>query len=138
MAKGTGSSDESARVTPRLDPEIEGIVDKTTLDPSMHYRFAQERPQRIARLRSRGYRPVSVSADGVKTLLEDGESADDRIRDGDTILMCCPKEIWKERRKKVAGVTRGRMAAPVANFRKKTRGAGPGGVDVAVTTDKAD
>lgn len=126
---------ETASVTPRLDPEIEGFVDKSTLDKNMHYRFVQERPQRIARLRARGYRLVSVSEDGVKSLLED-ETADDRIRDGDTVLMCCPKEKFKERRKKVAAVTRGRMAAPVANFRKKTRGAGPGGVDIGVTTDK--
>lgn len=127
---------ESARVTPRLDPENEGILDRETLDPSMHYRFVQERPQRVARLRARGYRPVSVSEDGVRTLLQEGETADDRIRDGDTILMCCPKEKFKENRKKVAAIARGRMAAPVANFRKKTRGTGPGGVDVGVTTDK--
>lgn len=126
---------ESARVTPRLDPEIEGIVDRETLDPSMHYRFVQERPQRIARMRAKSYRLVSVSEDKVRSLLED-ETADDRIRDGDTVLMCCPKERFQERRKKVNAVTRGRMAAPVANFRKKTRGAGPGGVDVVVTTDK--
>jgi hypothetical protein len=133
MAESNG---ESARVTPRLDPEIEGIVDRETLDPSMHYRFAQERPQRIARLRAKGYRLVSVSEDGVKTLLGDAEAADDRIRDGDTILMCCPKERFLEGRKKVAKITRGRLAAPVAQFRKKTKGAGPGGVDVGVTTDK--
>lgn len=127
---------DNARVTPRLDPEIEGFVVRESLNPKMHYRFVQDRPQRVARLRSRGYRPVSVSEDGVRTLLGEEETADDRIRDGDTILMCCPIERFEERRKKIAGVTRGRLASPVANFRKKTRGAGPGGVDIGVTTDK--
>jgi hypothetical protein len=128
------SNNESARVTPRLDPEIEGIVDRETLDPQYHYRFVQERPQRIARLRAKGYTPVSVSEDGVKTIIGDDEPADDRIRDGDTILMKVPKDRFTESRKKVAKVTRGRLATPVAQFRKKTRGAGPGGVDIGVTT----
>lgn len=136
MADAEKGSNESARVTPRLDPEIVGILDSETLDPDMHYRFAQDRPQRVARLRAKGYRLVSVAQDGVKTLLEDGESADDRIRDGDTVLMCCLKEKFKEGRRKIAKVSRGRLSTPVANFRKKARGAGPGGVDVGVTTDK--
>lgn len=134
MGKNNGG-EESARVTPRgLDPELAGIVDLDSLDPAMHYRFAHERPQRISRLRAKGYRVVSVSGDGVRTLLEE-ESADDKIRDGDAILMCIPKEKFEAGRKKIAQVTRGRLAAPTAQFRKKTRGAGPGGVDVNVTTD---
>lgn len=128
---------ESARVTPRgLDPELAGIVDHETLDDAKHYRFVQDRPQRIARMKAKGYRLVSVSEDGVKTIIGDDEAADDRIRDGDTILMCTDKSRFEEGRKKLAKVTRGRLATPVAQFRKKTRGAGPGGVDVQVTTDK--
>lgn len=125
---------ESARVTPRLDPEMEGIVDRETLDEAFHYRFIQDRPQRISRLRAKGYSLVSASEDGVKTLTGD-EAADDRIRDGDTILMKIPKERFAEGRRKIAKVTRGRLSTPTAQFRKKTKGAGPGGVDVAVTTD---
>lgn len=135
MAKREGG-DESARVTPRgLDPELAGIVDLDSLDPAMHYRFVHERPQRLSRLRAKGYRLVSASEDGVKLIMED-EKADDKIRDGDAVLMCIPKERFLEGRKRVAQVTRGRLAAPTAQFRKKTRGAGPGGVDVNVTTDK--
>lgn len=132
MAKGNAG--ESARVTPRLDPEMEGIVDRESLDPQYHYRFIQDRPQRIARMKSKGYSFVSATEDGVKILLEDSP-ADDKIRDGDAILMKVPKDRHEAGRKKVAAVTRGRMAAPTAQFRKKAQGAGPGGADVAVTTD---
>jgi hypothetical protein len=131
------TAEESARVTPRgIDPEMLGIVDHESLDPQKHYRFVQDRPQRIARMRAKGYRLVSVSEDGVKTVLEDDTEADDRIRDGDTVLMCTPKEKFEEGRRKVAKITRGRLATPEAQFRKKTKGAGPGGVDIAVHTDK--
>jgi hypothetical protein len=137
MAETESSNNDSARVTPRgVDPETLGIVDHETLDPQKHYRFVQDRPQRVARMRAKGYRLVSVSEDGVRTVLEDDEPADDRIRDGDTVLMCVPKEKFIEGRKKVAKVTRGRMAVPEAQFRKKTRGSGPGGVDIQVTTTK--
>jgi hypothetical protein len=130
-------AEESARVTPRgVDPDSLGIVDHETLDPDKHYRFVQDRPQRIARMRAKGYRLVSVSEDGVRTVLEDETGADDRIRDGDTVLMCTPAEKFEEGRKKLARVTRGRLVTPEAQFRKKTKGAGPGGVDIPVVTDK--
>lgn len=119
--------------------ELEGIVDLDTLDPDMHYRFGHERPQRQARLKAKGYRVVKVSQDKVKPVLEDMVGPDDTIRDGDTVLMCCPQERWKGRRRQLAETNRARLAAPKGQFRKKTRGAAPGGEDVrVVTADKTD
>lgn len=121
---------------PEIDPEFEGILDRSTLSPEFHYRFIHERPQRMSRMKAKGYRVVSATESGVKTYT--GEvTADDTIRDGDTILMAIPIERYQEGRKKVAKVTKARLTAPKAQFRKKAKGAGPGGVDVnVVTTDR--
>lgn len=119
--------------------DLEQILDLDTLDPDMHYRFVHERPQRQARVKAKGYRPVLAGEDQVKPLVEDMIGPDGIIRDGDTILMCCPKDRFKNRRKLLAEQNRARLAAPKGQFRKKTRGAAPGGEDVKVVTeDKTD
>lgn len=119
--------------------ELETLIELESLNPDMHYRFVHERPQRQARIRAKGYRAVKASEDGVKPMVEEMIGPDDIIRDGDTILMCCPVDRFKGRRKQLGDLNRSRMAAPKAQFRKKTRGAGPGGEDVRVVTeDKTD
>lgn len=135
--KNPSADDELASVSYRgLDPEQMGILDMESLNPEFYYRFVQERPQRIARMKARGGRIVSASEDGVKTFIEDDTPADDKIRDGDTILMRFPREKHEESRRKVRKITRGRLATPEANFRKKAKGAAPGGEDVQVITTK--
>lgn len=121
-------------------PEMETMIDMDTLDTeNYHYRFIHERPQRVARMRHRGYEPVLASQDGVKPMVEGMVGPDDLIHDGDTILMKVPRERFENGRKKLELLNRSRVAAPKAQFRKKTRGAAPGGEDVkVVTTDKHD
>lgn len=132
----SGSTEPAAAEVNIFDMDLHGIVDPESLDPDMHYRFVQNRPQRIARMRSRGYKVVSASEDGVKTLLED-EAADDTIRDGDTVLMATPKPRFEAGRKQLRKVTQGRLSSPKSQFRKKAKKAGPGGTEVTVvTTDK--
>lgn len=140
----TPPAEVKSRAPKKRDPEdLEGLIDMESLDDSMHYRFVHERPQRVARLRHKGYRVVRVGedegADTVRALVEDIVSPDGTIRDGDTILMCVPKERHQAGRNKLAALNKARMVAPKQQFRKKTRGTGPGGEDVrVVTTDKTD
>lgn len=117
------------------DDELESIIDPSTLDPNYHYRFVHERPQRLARIRAQGYQPVLASVSEIKPLVEGIVGADDIIRNGDCILMACPIERFQARRERINALNRSKMAAPRAQFRKKTEGAGPGGKDVRVVTE---
>ncbi len=128
MSKKNG---ETASVTNRgLPEEMQGILDISTLDTEhYHYRFIQDRPQNIARKRSMGYVNVLAEEEGVKTLTEE-VSADGLIRDGDTILMRVPKDRYKARVAKNRAFTEARLSAPEQAFKKKTKGAGPGGTDI--------
>lgn len=122
-----------------LPEEMQGLVDLETLNTDeFHYRFVQERPQNMARKRSKGYTPVVAEEEGVSTIT--GEvSADGLIRDGDAVLMKIPRERFEQGRKKLARLTEARLTAPVANFKKKTKGAGPEGKDIRVVdTDTED
>lgn len=133
MNKGQSQQD-AAEVNSRaeLPEEMEGIVDLDTLNTAeYHYRFVQDRPQNMARKRSKGYKPVLAAEEGVETLT--GEvSADGLIRDGDSVLMKVPRARFEAGRKKIQVFTESRLTAPVQNFKKKTRGAGPGGKDILV------
>lgn len=134
------SAEVKSRAKKTRDPEsLDEIIDTGTLAEDMHYRFVHERPQRIARMKAKGYRIVLSEEDGVKPIVEDIISPDGSIRDGDTVLMCVPKERFEAGRAKLAAINKARMAAPKQNFRKKTRRAAPSGEDVkVVTTDKTD
>lgn len=134
------SAEVRSRASKKRDPdELNEILDTSTLSEDMHYRFVHERPQRIARMKAKGYRIVQAEADGVKPLVEDIIGADGTIKDGDTVLMCVPRERFEAGRKKLADLNRARMQAPKQNFRKKTRKAAPSGDDIkVVTADKTD
>lgn len=131
MAK---NREAAAEVTSRaeLPEEMESIVNLDTLDTeTYHYRFIQDRPQNMARKRSKGYKPVLAAEEGVETIT--GEvSADGLIRDGDSVLMRVPRERFEAGRKKIHAFTESRLTAPVQNFKKKAKGAAPGGKDIMV------
>jgi hypothetical protein len=118
---------------PVFDEDVESLIDTSSLDPSQHYRFCHERPQRQARLRSRGYVPVRADDEtGVIPLVEGLVGPDGIIRSGDCILMACPIERFQARRTKINTLNRSRMAAPKAQFRQKTQSARPGGKNIRV------
>jgi hypothetical protein len=109
----------AAEVNSLNDSSEETIIDVNTLDPSMHYRRVQERPQRISRMLAKGYRFVSASEDGVQTVTKEINGADDKIRDGDTVLMAIPKQHYLERKAKRDRLSQARLSAPKGQFRKK-------------------
>lgn len=127
---------DKPRVAASVEPMAEGedllMVDPDSLDPDMYYRFVQMRPNRLAQLRARGYRPVSRSEDGVRLIydMEQG-GAEDTVQVGDTILMCLPKSIATERRSRRDRLRDARLSAPEGQFRKKATRA-----DVPVVTDR--
>jgi hypothetical protein len=132
---------EGADVFDRSDPE-DLDLDPETLDPEMHYRYVHERPNRQASAIKKGYRVVSRSEDKVERLTDgprDKQGAtEDLIRNADTILMCCPKEVYEERRDGYDKLTRARMSVPESSFRKKARRAGLKPGQVITTPEKGD
>lgn len=106
------------------EDELIGGLDRSSLDPAMHYRFVYTGGNKIARRLTRGYRFVRPSEDGVKKLYAEDEKGDDTIRHGDTVLMCISKEKHEEMEKRVRDLTRARLSAPKGQFRKKARGLG--------------
>lgn len=114
---------QSAEVASRSDPESVLELQRSTMNPNMHYRWVHVRPQRLTRMLAKGYRFVTED-DNVKPLIEQGGAADNKIYNGDTVLMQVPKEQYLAGRKRVAEQTRGRLAAPKAQFRKKAERSG--------------
>lgn len=107
------------------EEELIGGLDPDSLNPNLHYRFVSTSGQKIARRLVRGYRFVRPSEDGVRKLnAEEDDKGEDRIRHGDTVLMCIPKERHLEMEEKVRNLSRARLAAPKGQFRKKARGYG--------------
>jgi hypothetical protein len=111
----------------RSDPE-DIDLDPETMEEGRHYFYGQERKARQAALHKKGYRVESRSEHGVRRLTDSmagqqGET-EDVIRNGDTILMSCPTDVWEEREERKARLTRARMNVPEASFRKKARQSG--------------
>lgn len=121
-----------ANVTDRTDPELGLALDPESLDPDMSYRWGHIRAERQTTLKLRGFRPVSRTMDEVRlTIDEDIEEeeggdgpADDTIRYGDTILMCAPKDLVEERRKRIGEITRQRLQANKERFLEQAEQAG--------------
>lgn len=81
--------------------DLEGFdgtaLDPATIDPTLHYRWVQNRPANIAKKKMRGYRIVSRSKDKVRPLVDFGESVDDSFRFGDLILMVTTMDNYRSR-----------------------------------------
>ncbi len=102
-------------------------LDESTTDPGMVYRFVSDKPQRVARHRIKGYRPVELTEDGPRLLIP--ELLDDRgdglIHVSDTILMACPKEVVDARQGQIGQLRDARLKQPkkkVKRLRNRKRG----------------
>lgn len=104
-----------------VDGFAEVDINPESLDPNKHYRIISDRPTRRARASSQKYTPVTEE-DGVESLSGSSLiSADGLIRVGDGILMCCDKDVKKERDERRDKLTRARLRAPEGQFRKRAR-----------------
>lgn len=108
-----------AEVVSRAEPQETGVLDEETLDPNLHYRWTTNNPNQISRRISQGYRLVSRKTDGVKTLIEDQKQPDDRIYNGDLVLMCCDARSRAKRRQDKIELADKWLSAPADEF--KTR-----------------
>lgn len=78
-------------VTDRRDPSESQVLDESTLDKRFHYRFVQERPTQISRMRLKGYSLVNPAEEKVRTLFnQEDASAENVIKHGDRVLMKVP------------------------------------------------
>lgn len=115
-------------VSSRVNEVEAGDLDPESLDPEYSYRYVYAGGNKIARRLARGYTFVRKSEDGVQKVFDqEGDGADDFIRNGDTVLMKIRKDRLNAMTERIRQVTRARLAAPKGQFRKKAR---EGGVNV--------
>lgn len=120
-------------------PEDDSLIDPDSLDKNFHYRFVQSRPNRMARARKQGYKPVQADEIVLVNGSDAGESADNLVHDGDRILMKVPKERKKERDKEARKLRAQRMKAPVQSFKNKAERASKTlGKRIRTTTSKEE
>lgn len=96
-------------------------LDPETLDPSLHYRWVNATPLKVGKAKVRGYRAI-LSDSGVRTLagyLDD--TSDGTMRIQDVILMACPVEKWRGRKRAALKQVRARLSAPKKQFKKNAR-----------------
>jgi hypothetical protein len=96
-------------------------LDMETTDPEFHYRWVREAPQKVGNAKIKGYVFVNVN-EGVKTragFIDD--AGDGLMRVSDVILMKCPVEKWRGRKRAQQKVANARMSAPAKQFKKNAR-----------------
>lgn len=119
------------------DLDATAIIDPESLDPEYNYRFVQKRPQRLARVKMKGYEPVD--RDEVELLTDQlGGAEEEKIIHGDVILMKAPKDLVARRRKEVKELNERRIRAPEGSFRKKAASTRVGGLPVRVITTEGE
>jgi hypothetical protein len=111
-------------VESRADPQEVLVLDETTLDRNLHYRWVQNDPRSIAKRSGQGYRFVSRKDDKVKMLIENGIPPDDRFYHMDTVLMCCERKRFTERRDRNREISAMRLRSPVSKFQQEHAASG--------------
>lgn len=125
-------------VSDRSDAEEALILDPASLNPNLHYRFVQDRPNNVAKKKANGYRMVSRSKDGVKTLIQLEKTADDTIRHADMVLMCTTKAHYEKRRGNRRRLVHDRLEATHEQFKQRVRDAQRQGVKVKLVDEYDD
>lgn len=128
----------AGEVTSRANAEHTLLLDPDTLDPNLQYRWARQ--DLVQRRLVQGYRMVSRSEDKVRTLLDDVHKVtDDRIYNGDAVLMACDKQIVNQRRADRRDLNELRLDGPRRKFKQEARNQRVGGKRVKVIeTDDDD
>jgi hypothetical protein len=106
----TRKSSEPIEAVDRRHLSDSAVLDPDSLDPNLHYRFVQHRPTQVARAKMAGYRIVSPTDSGVKTIhdQEDGHP-ENVIKHGDRVLMATPKAKHKQNRDDLRRLTNQRL-----------------------------
>ncbi len=96
-------------------------LDTATLDPGMHYRWVRAVAKNVGNAKIKGY--TVVPSDGeVKTragYLDD--TSDGTMRIQDVILMACPLDRWRTRKRAALKKGNARLTAPKKQFKKSAR-----------------
>lgn len=96
-------------------------LDESTMDPSKHYRWVREAPLAVGKAKMKNYVLVHRD-DGVKTMAGySDDSGDGIMRIGDVILMCCPLEEWRTRKREQLHFANSRLSAPAKQFKKNAK-----------------
>lgn len=96
-------------------------LDRSTLDSSLHYRWVRANPINVGKAKMKGYSIVPADS-GVKTLAEYlDDTSDGTMRIQDVILMACPVEKWRGRKRAALKQGRARLTAPKKQFKRNAR-----------------
>jgi hypothetical protein len=96
-------------------------LDPDTLDATRHYRWIRESPLNVGKAKMKGYTLVNA-ADGVKTMTGfTDDTGDGLMRIGDVILMSCPLDAWRARKRASLNFANARLSAPAKQFKKNAR-----------------
>jgi len=116
-AKAPEKKDDRLDVRSRRTDYQRGLlyIPEGVLPANRHHRFVKYQGEDMARIRSLGYRPVSLLDPEYKNLLQhigDGTAADGHLREGDflvvtkgtskLILVECPLELWEQAKREKA------------------------------------
>lgn len=96
-------------------------LDYSTLDAGMHYRWVRAVAKNVGNAKLKGYTIVPADG-GVKTragYLDD--TTDNTMRIQDVVLMACPLEKWRARKRAAMKKGNSRLVAPKKAFKKSTR-----------------
>lgn len=110
--KPTDVEDRNPDAEAAWEAEDESLMqlDPTTMDPDYKYRFAYNEPNRLARLRARGYEFVMMDdEEKLRDPLVGKTSTEGYLSVGDTVLMRCPKRRYDRRRERIKQTTEGRL-----------------------------
>lgn len=128
---------QGGEVTSRANPEHTLLLKEETLDPSLQYRWVRE--DLTAKRMVQGYRLVSRKDDKVQTILDEVQAAtDDRVRNGDAVLMCCAIGTVIERREARHEFNEMRLNGPKRKFRSRATQNVVGGRRVRVIEEPDD
>lgn len=96
-------------------------LDESTLDPTRHYRWVRRAPLAVGKAKMKGYEVVHAES-GVRTLagfLDD--AGDGTMVIGDVLLMSCPVDQWRARKRAQQKFANARLSAPAKQFKKNAR-----------------
>jgi hypothetical protein len=85
-------------------------LNPSSIDPDMKYRFVFNNPNRLSRMKMKGYDFVTIG-EGVelREAVAGQTNGDGHILVGDLVLMRCPKKRYDRRRRDVQTLTNERM-----------------------------
>lgn len=96
-------------------------LDQETLDGTRHYRWVRADPRKMGNAKIKGYSIVPKDGEVRTRALYLDDTADNTMRIQDVVLMSCPLDSWRDRKRAQIKKSNARLAAPKKQFKKNAR-----------------